>query len=118
MHVARARERVGVLLSRAERAITTLIDLRYARLDRATQLLTALSYHGVLERGFALVRGATGRPLRAAAAINPGVRLDIEFADGRVRATAEARALSGPPSSAQPARRKTRRSDPGQGSLF
>ena len=118
VRVARARERVGVLLSRAERAITTLIDLRYARLDRATQLLTALSYHGVLERGFALVRGATGRPLRAAAAINPGVRLDIEFADGRVRATAEARALSGPPSSAQPVRRKTRRSDPGQGSLF
>jgi exodeoxyribonuclease VII large subunit len=116
--VARARERVGVLLSRADRAITTLIDLRYARLDRATQLLTALSYHGVLERGFALVRGATGRPLRAAAAINPGVRLDIEFADGRVRATAEARALSVPPSSVQPARRKTRRSDPGQGSLF
>jgi exodeoxyribonuclease VII large subunit len=118
VRVARARERVGVLLSRAERAVATLIDLRYARLDRAAQLLTALSYHGVLARGFALVRGETGRPLRAAAAINPGMRLDIEFADGRVRATAEARALIGPPSSAPPPRRKTRRSDPGQGSLF
>jgi len=117
VRVARARERVAVLQSRAERAILSLIDLRYARLDRAAQLLTALSYHGVLARGFALVRGTTGRPLRAAAAINPGVRLDIEFADGRVRATAEARALTGPPS-AQPVRRKTRRSDPGQGSLF
>jgi len=116
--VARARERVGVALSRAERAIAILIDLRYARLDRAAQLLTALSYHGVLARGFALVRSDTGRPLRAAGAINPGARLDIEFADGRVRATAEARALIGPASSAQPARRKTRRSDPGQGSLF
>ena len=117
VRVARARERIGVLQSRAERAVLSLIDLRYARLDRAAQLLTALSYHGVLARGFALVRGTTGRPLRAAAAINPGVRLDIEFADGRVRATAEARALAGPPS-AQPVRRKTRRSNPGQGSLF
>ena len=116
--IARAHERISVLLSRAERAATTLIDLRYARLDRAAQLLTALSYHGVLARGFALVRSDTGRPLRAAGAINPGARLDIEFADGRVRATAEARALIGPASSAQPARRKTRRSDPGQGSLF
>jgi exodeoxyribonuclease VII large subunit len=71
-----------------------------------------------LARGFALVRGETGRPLRAAAAINPGARLDIEFADGRVRATAEARALIGPLSSTQPVRRKGRRSNPGQGSLF
>ena len=118
VRVARARERVGVALLRAERAIAMLIDLRYARLDRAAQLLTALSYHGVLARGFALVRSDAGRPLRAAGAINPGARLDIEFADGRVRATAEARALIGPASSAQPARRKARRSDPGQGNLF
>jgi hypothetical protein len=46
------------------------------------------------------------------------VRVDIEFADGRVRATAEARALTGPPLPARPTRRKIRRSDPGQGSLF
>jgi exodeoxyribonuclease VII large subunit len=120
VRIARAREQTGVLLSRAERAVMTLIDLRYARLDRAAQLLTALSYHGVLERGFALVRSEAGRPLRTAAAVNLGNRLDIEFADGRVRATAEARALTGPATGSPPARRRTRRSDPvpGQGSLF
>jgi exodeoxyribonuclease VII large subunit len=118
VRIARARERVDTLVSRAERAVATLLDRRYARLERAGQLLTALSYHGVLARGFALVRGETGRPLRAAAAVNPGMRLDIEFGDGRVRATAEARALS-PAATEPPVRRRSRRSgDPGQGSLF
>jgi exodeoxyribonuclease VII large subunit len=118
VRIARARERLAVLLSRAERAVSTLIDLRYAQLERAAQLLSAVSYHTVLARGFALVRSETGRPLRTAAAVNLGTRLDIEFADGRVRATAEARALTGLPAKPQPARRKTRRNDPGQGSLF
>jgi exodeoxyribonuclease VII large subunit len=118
LQIVRARERVDVLLARAAVAIDTLLDRRDARLERAAQLLTALSYHGVLARGFALVRSETGRPLRTAAAVNPGVRVDIEFADGRVRATAEARALTGPPLPARPTRRKIRRVDPGQGSLF
>jgi exodeoxyribonuclease VII large subunit len=73
----------------------------------------------VLARGFALVRSEAGRPLRAAAAITPGMRLDIELADGRVRATAEARSLSAATASEPPLRRKARRSsDPGQGTLF
>src|SRR6266852_5584031 len=118
LNYAPARERVDVLLARAALAIDTLLDRRDARLERAAQLLAALSYHGVLARGFALVRSEAGRPLRTAAAVNPGVRVDIEFADGRVRATAEARALTGPPANVRPTRRKIRRSDPGQGSLF
>jgi exodeoxyribonuclease VII large subunit len=118
LRIARARERVDVLLARAALAIDTLLNAREARLERAAQLLAALSYHSVLARGFALVRSEAGRPVRTAAAVNPGVRLDIEFADGRVRATAEVRALTGSPLNAPPTRRKSRRIDPGQGSLF
>jgi exodeoxyribonuclease VII large subunit len=118
LRIARAGERVEVLLARAALAIDTLLDRRDARLERAAQLLAALSYHAVLARGFALVRSETGRPLRTATAVNPGSRMDIEFADGRVRATAQARALTGPPTSGRPTRRKSRRSDPAQGSLF
>ena len=55
----------------------------------AAQLLEAYSYRGVLARGFALVRDGEGHPLRAAAAVAAGMRLDIEFADGRVGATAD-----------------------------
>jgi exodeoxyribonuclease VII large subunit len=118
VRIARARERVEALMSRTRRAFATALDRRQARLDRAGQLLAALSYHGVLARGFALVRGESGQPLHAAATITAGMRLDIEFHDGRVLATAEARALTGARSSAQAARRKVRRSDPGQGTLI
>jgi exodeoxyribonuclease VII large subunit len=44
----------------------------------------------VLARGFALVRDEAGHPLHSADAIGPGARLEIEFADGRVGATADA----------------------------
>ena len=50
---------------------------------------TAFSYRGVLARGFALVRDGAGRPLRSAAAVAAGARLDIEFSDGRVGAVAD-----------------------------
>ena len=66
-----------------------LIATRDARLDRSYQLLHAFSYQSVLERGFALVRDGAGHPLRSAAAVQPGMPLDIEFADGCVGATAQ-----------------------------
>jgi exodeoxyribonuclease VII large subunit len=115
VRIARTRERIDTLMSRGLRAVATLIDRRTARLERAGQLLDALSYHGVLARGFALVRGDAGRPLRAAAAVSAGMRLDIEFADGRVGAVADGpRTLGG-----ETAKAKPRRGDSsGQGRLF
>jgi exodeoxyribonuclease VII large subunit len=121
--IARARDRVTTFAERAERAAWTLLDNRAARLERAGQLLTAFSYRGVLSRGFALVRDGTGQPLRTAAAVQPGVPLDIEFADGRVGARAEGvskRIESAP--FARPRPRARRGSggggSEGQGSLF
>ena len=61
-----------------------------ARVAHSGQLLSALSYRGVLARGFALVRDEQGQPVHAAAAIGPGAYLNVEFADGRVGATADA----------------------------
>jgi len=116
VRIARARERVDTLLSRAERAVATLLDRRYARLERAGQLLPALSYHGVLARGFALVRDAAGQPLRAAAAITAGMPIEIEFADGRIGARAEGAADL--PGSAAVKPRPRRDRGPGQGDLF
>jgi exodeoxyribonuclease VII large subunit len=79
-----------------------------------------LSYHGVLARGFALVRGEGGQPLRAAATVTPGLRLDIEFADGHVGATADGTLPSrGGTPGGDPVKPKPRRiGDPGQGTLF
>jgi exodeoxyribonuclease VII large subunit len=114
--IARGRERSEAAIERARRAVQNLIDRRAAMLDRAGQLLNALSYHGVLARGFALVRGPGGTPVRQAAAVTAGQRLDIEFSDGRVAAIADAPRPAAPPPPPRPRRRGT--SDPGQGNLF
>ena len=55
-------------------------------LDGDTKMLAALSYQSVLQRGFALVRDNEGRAVRAAAALVPGARIGIEFADGTAAA--------------------------------
>jgi len=120
--IARARERIDALLERAERAVLALLDRRTDRVERAGQLLAALSYHGVLARGFALVRGPEGQPLRTAAAVAPGMRLDVEFQDGHVGATAETGATGQREPVAmqrpRPRRRRGFGGDEGQGSLF
>jgi exodeoxyribonuclease VII large subunit len=111
--IARCVERVSALGDRSRRAEKILRLRRSDRLATAGQLLTAFSYRGVLARGFALVRDGEGRPLRSAAAVSPGLRLDIEFSDGRVGAVAE-----GGASSPAPAKPRTRKGGAGQGSLF
>jgi exodeoxyribonuclease VII large subunit len=112
--IARCIERVSALGDRSRRAEQILRLRRGDRLTTATQLLAAFSYRGVLARGFALVRDGEGHPLRSVAAVSAGLRLDIEFADGRVGAVAEGGAAQ-PASKAAP---RPRKGGPGQGSLF
>jgi exodeoxyribonuclease VII large subunit len=116
--IARERERIAALASRAERAVWAVVDKRYAVLERASDLLSAVSYHGVLARGFALVRDREGRPLRSAAAVTAGLPLDIEFADGRIPAVASAAGAARPPRPSLRPRRRRHLPIPGQGNLF
>ena len=88
--IARDRERALRLSERARRALVTAMQRQQARIAHTGQLLAALSYKSVLTRGFALVRDERGHAIRAAAAVGPGARLDLEFSDGRVGATADA----------------------------
>src|SRR5262245_2216299 len=120
VRVARERDRIRGLSERAQRAIVSRIDRCDARTERAGQLLAALSYHGVLARGFALVRDSAGKPLHEGAGISPGLKLDIEFNDGRVPAIATGGPASKPVSSAAASapRRRRKMGGEGQGSLF
>ncbi len=88
--IARDRERTQRLAERARRALVTAMQRLDARVAHSGQLLSALSYRGVLARGFALVRDEAGHAVHAAASIGPSAHLSIEFADGRVAATADA----------------------------
>jgi exodeoxyribonuclease VII large subunit len=125
LRIARQNERVRALSDRGRRAMSALIAIRDARLERSYQLLRAFSYQSVLERGFALVRH-DGHPLRSAAAVQPGMGLDIEFADGCVGATAQSVRNVGTASPAEPGvspswkprKPKAGGGSSGQGSLF
>ncbi len=118
MRLAREGERVAALAERAGRAIDNLLDARWARCERGSQLLAAFSYRSVLARGFALVRDRAGRPLRAAASVTVGTSMDIEFSDGHVGARAEVVQASTAPRPEPVRRRRRRAGDPGQGNLF
>src|SRR4051812_38036059 len=117
--LARDRERALRLSERARRALATAMQRHHARIAHSAQLLAALSYKSVLTRGFALVRDERGHAVRAAAAVGPGARLDLEFSDGRVGATADAdRPAVLPKSEPKPAATKRVAKPVGQGSLF
>ena len=56
------------------------------RHELATRDLQAASPLAILERGYAVVRLATGRIVRSAAAVSPGDALDVRVAVGRIDA--------------------------------
>ena len=68
--------------NRLPAAIGRQIQKAAERLAAHSQLLDSYSYKGVLERGFALVRDATGGPVTRAAGIGKGHTVEIEFFDG------------------------------------
>jgi exodeoxyribonuclease VII large subunit len=123
--IARDRERALRLSERARRALTTAMQRLQARVAHSGQLLGALSYRSVLTRGFALVRDEHGHAVHAAASVGPGARLDLEFADGRVAATADMDRPAATSASVKPVASEPKAATPkrvakpvGQGSLF
>ena len=116
--IGRDRDTLARLQRQAARVVAASMDTRRNRLDGAAKLLSAFSYHSVLNRGFALVRDADGQPVRSVAATSAGMGVEIEFADGR------ADAIIGSGGATTPAARKTTprpgggQTSGGQGSLF
>jgi exodeoxyribonuclease VII large subunit len=82
---ARLKEEARALKGAGER----LLDPPRRALELASKLLENLSYKSVLDRGFAVVRDASGHAVTLASAAAPGSRVAIEFADGSVGATVE-----------------------------
>lgn len=100
-------ERVKSSAHRLKRSYGARLKNWRGRLESAARLLESVSHHSVLERGFALVRGADGTLRRRAAQVKAGETLSLVFADASVEAKAE-----GPPS------RAPRKPKAGQGTLF
>ncbi len=81
------------------------LQSRSARLDALEAHIAAANPQNALERGFALVSGADGKLIRAAASLHEGELLHLRFGQGRADARVEQVVLSGgvsPPDPAQP----------------
>jgi exodeoxyribonuclease VII large subunit len=112
-HITVCNERTAVLGGRLERCFTVRVNEDRKKLESLSRVLEGISYRGVLERGFVLVRGADGKIRRRAEAVKSGEKLSLTFADG------EREAVAGGGASAVPAARSRPPKPPGnQGDLF
>jgi exodeoxyribonuclease VII large subunit len=86
-HRHAAAGRVAARLSPAP-LLAALREAR-ARLEGTAGRLNAVSPEAVLKRGYALVTDPAGHPVEQAAAVRPGGRLRLRFADGTVGVVAD-----------------------------
>ncbi len=82
----RLRQHKTLLLSLHPRG---LLEQQRRLLGQQRQLLQALSPQHLLSRGFSLLRDAEGRWLRSCHQLQPGEVIEVQIADGRVRAVVE-----------------------------
>lgn len=109
------RRRLEEARIRADRAVRQRLEAARAASEQTMRFVKLLSYEGVLERGFALVRDTEGTPLKRAREVRPGQALRLQFADGSANAIA-----SGKPAGTASERKPSKApQEPGkQGSLF
>ncbi len=112
--LARGEGALHNLRSNLARLGPQLVQRRAERLAATSKLLNSLGYHNVLARGFALVRDDKGQPVRSAAGVMAGARIEVEFMDGRIGAVTDG-SSEVTPKSAKPARKAP---TGGQGHLF
>jgi exodeoxyribonuclease VII large subunit len=98
-------ERIADGSARLSGAARRLVRARWDALAACARMLETLSHKATLARGFALVR-RNGVIVRRARELGGGDAVQIGFADGEAPAT-----ISG-------ARKREKRDEPGQGSLF
>lgn len=92
----RRRARAEQLVARLSRSAPRAVERRQALVAAHSGRLHALSPLKVLERGFAVARGAAGETLATRAAFTKGTPFDLLLRDGRVRATTESVHADGP----------------------
>jgi len=102
--LARETAHLVDLLARAKAATARGIEVRGQRLAALDKLLESVSYKKVLERGFALVADADGKPIQSAAKAKPGAAVTLTFADGKAGATIDGEKKQRGPAAPPPAK--------------
>lgn len=106
-------ERLATLAARGARAMADTLARRRARLDQVTSVFDAVNHMATLRRGYALVRDGAGNPVFRAEGLSAGAAVEIEFADGRRRAS-----IGDGPLAADGKRRARKAPGEDQGNLF
>ncbi len=112
--VARRTEGLSVLSQRAKLAVERRLETHRQRLETQSKLLATLGYNSTLQRGFALVRDANGKPIRSVAQAKSGTAAEVQFHDGSVGATFHGGGAAPKPRTAK----KVSHSEGDQGDLF
>src|SRR5690606_13479642 len=73
---------------RRDQAVRLLIERARRRGQELERLMRTLSYESVLDRGFAVVFDAQGKPVKQAASVSAGDALSVRFHDGDVAVVA------------------------------
>jgi exodeoxyribonuclease VII large subunit len=115
--IEQGREQLQRAENSLRRDIVRLVQDKNTRLGSLAKLLQSYSYEGVLARGFAAIR-SQGAVVTAAAGVNSGQELDIQFHDGHVTAIAGSGGAKPARSSPRKPRVKTVPEDDPQGSLL
>ena len=80
--LVRQQDDAARLIARAQRSLKNDLEKKTARLNRASSLLEAYSYQGVLARGYALVTDSEGHVVRSKETGADGDSVSLTFADG------------------------------------
>jgi exodeoxyribonuclease VII large subunit len=103
--LARLGERLEARAGRLARAAAHATGAARARLEGPAGALRGLDPRAVLSRGYAIVRDGRGTVLARAEAVRAAASVEIELADGRVRAAPE-RERRRPPPAPEPKQRR------------
>jgi exodeoxyribonuclease VII large subunit len=89
MRLVNTRQQVGVLIGRAYRAASADFRLLREQLAGQGKALTTLNPHSTLERGYAIVRRASGEVVRRASEAPAGSTIEVTLHQGKLSAAVE-----------------------------
>ena len=90
------------LHERLQRAVAQRLQAEPLRLRAAEQRLQAHDPHRVLQRGYAWVQAADGRPVVSVQALQPGQQVRAVWADGQALAQVQRVEPTGKPAEGKP----------------
>ena len=119
----RNRQKLIDVAVRARPALSRIIEGNRTALSSEAKLLETLSYQATLDRGFAIVKDASGKVLKAADSVSNDAQLGITLSKGSLQAVVtgskKAAAPKSPPKSEKrKSKPKPDAEKPPQGSLF